>query len=177
MEVHFDSIDQEEHRGHAGEHGRDHESRPEQSAEKRLDKLSVHLHSKRIKAEARDTEANFDTETGNDEHTCASPRAVTYTSDCQVTLRGRPQIDTSLVVRDDSYVLIDCNEKTNPRVLHIARLTGNISRHKSTTVDIAQYQRTKVRPVDTRRKDGDLHGAKEIEKLAKLKQIMIHASY
>ena len=74
-------------------------------------------------------------------------------------------------------MLLDCDKKTNPRVLHIARLTGNVSRHKSMTIDIAQYQRTKVRPVDTQRKDGDLHGAEEVEKLAKLKRVMIHASY
>ena len=71
-------------------------------------------------------------------------------------------------------------------VLHIAGLADNISRNKPVTIDIAQYQQpTKVRPIDTGRKDGqdgiqpgaDLHYAEEVEKLARLKWLMIHASY
>ena len=52
--------------------------------------------------------ANFDTTIGGVEHTCAPPRTVTFIAPTAMSrYEGVRQIGTSLVVRDDSKMLIN----------------------------------------------------------------------
>eukprot|EP00930_Biecheleria_cincta_P042859 TRINITY_DN29496_c0_g1_i1.p1 TRINITY_DN29496_c0_g1~~TRINITY_DN29496_c0_g1_i1.p1 ORF type:complete len:1155 (-),score=186.59 TRINITY_DN29496_c0_g1_i1:430-3831(-) len=98
--------------------------------------------------------ANFDTQIGGVEHSCAPSRLVTFIAPTAMSrYEGVRQIGTSLIVRDDCKMLINFNKNTNPMVLHIAGLAYNISRDEPVPIDIAQYQHPARVPTDTG-KDG-----------------------